>query len=251
MFELLHEIEIPKYIRTYTKSKSMRPSYFEKGKKKLPLVYCNIQLYENQGVREPDGINYYWDKFKAIKQGNKTTKEYLVEAKTGQRVLFNAKNVGKAKIANINGQGILSGNIRSFEKDKMLGEIKDYVRPFVANVPPIQRFPLRLILRVYDTRVDTYFSGGQRWDLENRFIPYAKAIHDLIAEDDVDRNGNIIRHRLIPDDNVDYITGPMQPLFYPIENPEERKLVLAIFKDNRPEILNDLEYQFIHKEKLK
>src|SRR5688500_12775578 len=113
MFELLVEITIPQYIRRYVKSKNTRAKYFEKGKHKLPLVFCNKELYDTEGIREPDGINYYWDKFNAIKQGRKVIKEYLVAAVTGDKVISNQKHVGKVKYNNINGQGIFSGNIAS------------------------------------------------------------------------------------------------------------------------------------------
>jgi hypothetical protein len=245
-FTLLKEITFTNYIRRYLKSKNTRPKYFEKGKKKLPLSFCNKEMWKNQDIREPDGINYGWDEFTVIRKRKKVNVDYLIDLNTGQRVISNSKQVGTARWENINGQKILSGNVHSFEKDAMLGQIKDYFRPFLIGVTPITEFPVVLRMYVHDVLIDNEFNGGQRWDLENRFIPYSKALHDLLCEDITFADGTV-QPKILPDDNTLFITAPIQPIFVPIQNGNHRKMVLQIFKDNRQEILNDLEYQFLLK----
>ena len=61
--ELIAEIGIPLYLRTYIASASTKAKYYEKGKKKIPIKYCDKYLYKSQGIREPDGINYIWKSF--------------------------------------------------------------------------------------------------------------------------------------------------------------------------------------------
>lgn len=240
-FELLVEIEMPNYIRSYVAAKNVRPKYFEKGKHILPLKYCNKLIYKTQELREPDGVNYMWDVFPSLQnKKHKIIKHFLINIATGERVVRNEKKVGKVREVVINGQRILSGNIKTFEKDKLLNEIKNFARPYVKTIKPIERFPLVLRLKVYDTPTELEFGSNQEWDLENRMLPYGKAIHDLLVDEGI-----------IPDDNAYYITGPMQPMLYPIENYSKKKLILSIYKDNRPEILENFDYQYKLGDKIK
>jgi hypothetical protein len=238
--EWICDIEIPKYIRVYTKSKNVRPKYFIKGKKTLPLMYCNKSLYNTQGVREPDEVNYGWQSFPVIRQKRKQFIDFLVDLHTGERVIANVNDVGKVKMANINGQGIYNGNIAQHERNNMIGAIKDYLRPYIKNIQPLLRFPIRIDCYIFDVTTDVIYSKGQAWDVENRFFPYGKSFHDLLTE-----------LKIIPDDNRLYITEPAHPIFVPIEDPNRTRLLFRVYKDNRAVILNDPDYQEYHKERLK
>jgi hypothetical protein len=238
--EFLFDIVIPKYIRIYTKSNNVRAKYFIKGKKSLPLMFCNKRKYDLEGVREPNNTEYGWQPFPVVRQGRKSYVDFLINIDTGERVISNPKDVGKVKMANINGQGIYNGNIAQHERNNMIGAIKDYLRPHIKNLKPIDRFPIRIDCYMFDVIHDTIYSKGQAWDVENRFFPYGKSFHDLLTE-----------CKIIPDDQRLYITEPAHPIFVPIEDPNQSKLLFRVSKDNRMVILNDPDYQNHHKEKLK
>lgn len=238
-FEIITTVEFPNYIRQYQQSKGLRAKYFEQGKRKLPINICDKKVWKEQGVREPDLSRYSWQQFPVVRANHKSMKLFLVDNSTGERVLSNEKTLGKGKWVNINGQALLSGKIKSFEKNAMFNQIKDFFRPTLEKVAPIKRFPIVMRMEVHDVLIDDNYNRGQEWDLENRFLPYSKPLHDLLVD-----------LKIIPEDNVKYVTGPMQPLFCPIENPSDRKMVLHIFKDNRPLINNDVEYKYFLKESI-
>lgn len=239
-FELLCEITIPMYRRTYIKSNSMRAKYYEKGRKKLPLRYCNQALYKTQGILEPDGVKYAWKSFPVVRRKIRRMSDFLIEVETGKRVVANEEYVGKANVANINGQNIFNGKIREHDRNNMIGQIKDQLRMFVSATPPVKRFPIVSIIEVHDILVDTVYSNGQDWDIGNRLFPYQKAIEDVLQDTNI-----------IPDDCTKYVTSSPWALFCPIEDTNNRKFVIKLYKDNRAIILNNPLYQEIHKEKLK
>jgi len=100
---------------------------------------------------------------------------------------------------------------------------------------PITEFPIRLDVYLFDTIIDDDFNQGQEWDLDNRFFPYAKSIPDLMK-----------KLNKIPDDNILYITEPPHPIFVPVPDPEDRKLVVRIYKDTREIIKNNYFYKQKH-----
>lgn len=261
--QLLLEFEVPKYIRTYVVSNNVREKYFIKGGKKLPLVFCDKRRHELEGVNEPDGINYAWRPFPRIRQKQKVLEDFLVDLKTDLRVIANPKEVGKQKRANINGQSIYNGNIQQHQRNNMIGAIKDFLRPFIHQLQTINKYPIRIDYYVFDVIYDRVYSNNLMWDIENRMMPYTKCFHDLLTELETEEggfvprrlykqkeHGKIIRDCIITDDNILYVTEPAHPIFVPIENPNEAKIIFRIFKDNRRVILNDPDYQEIHGDKL-
>lgn len=220
--ELLTEITIPEYPRKFVKSNNVRPKYFEKGRKKIPLKYCNKNLHKTQGILEPDGINYGWQAFPAIRKKVKRHIDFLVDLKTGERVVANTKHVGHLQEANISGQAIYNGMIGRHTRNNMMGTIKDYFRKYMKDLPPITRFPIIIIVELHDMIVDVDFSKGQDWDIDNRAYPYSKNFQDMLKD-----------CKIIPEDNRFYITGAPAPRFVPVDKSEDRKLVFKIYKDDR------------------
>ncbi len=223
--ELLASVEIPLYLRDYIKSKNVRPKYYTK-KSKIPSKY------------NPE--NCAWMDFQVINKGKKVFKSLLVYKATKERVIANPHLVGTQKRMNINGQGIYNGNIQQHDRNSMIGQIKDSFRPEIKKMPILLRFPLIFQVELYDTIIDEEFSNGQDWDLDNRFFPYGKAFAD-----ECKKQGKI------PDDNRYYITSPPHPIFVPVEDVLDRKLVISIYKDNRPCIINNYLYIKKHGDKLK
>jgi hypothetical protein len=64
-------------------------------------------------------------------------------------------------------------------------------------------------------------TGEGNWDLDNLWI-YTKCIQDLLVEEGI-----------MPDDNIQFVSKPAAPEFFPISNEEDRKLVFKIYKDER------------------
>lgn len=238
--ELLIEITIPNYRRTYLKSNAMRAKYYEKGNKKLPMKFCDENLYKTQGIREPNGTTYKWKAFPVVRRKVKRFTDYLVDAITEERVIANPEYVGKPNVANINGQAIYNQAISKHDRNNMIGQIKDQFRQYFMNIKPITRFPLIIDVDVYDVLTDNTYANGQRWDMGNRFFPYQKAIEDALTDCGI-----------IPDDNTAYVMAPPRPLFFPIYDENQRKMVVKIYKDNRSIVLDHPQYQDIHKESLR
>jgi len=225
--ELLIQLEIPLYIREYIKSKSIRAKYYERGgKKKIPLKYTTIQ--------------YEWRSFKITRKGKKVTTEYLFDRETEERVIANPQNVGKENRNNINGQDIYNGNVARHDRNNMMGQIKDSFRKYLKDMQPITRFPIRIDIYLFDTIIDDEYSNGQDWDVDNRFFPYGKTFADMLKKEGK-----------IPDDNRLYITEPPHAIFVPVPDPEDRKFIIRIYKDNRMVILNNYLYQQQHGNSLK
>jgi hypothetical protein len=228
--ELLQEITIPLYIREYIKSKNIRPKYYRRDKvKNIPNKYIkNKELYS-------------WMTFLVSnKTGYNTVKEFLVEKASGKRIVANEHRVGKANMKNINGQAIYNGQIQEHDRNNMIGQIKDSFRKEIQSLEVIKRFPVEIKVYLFDTVIDEDFSNGQDWDVDNRFFPYGKSFADELK-----------KQNKIPDDNRYYITTPPYATFCPVPDVEDRKLVVRIYKDNRPIILNNYLYQKKHGEQLK
>lgn len=225
--ELLVELMIPLYIRQYVKSKNVRAKYYKKGDN-IPNKFSK------------DSQMFAWKSFSITENGKKVTGEFLVEKASEKRIIANPHLVGTEKKININGQGIYNGNIQQHDRNNMIGQIKDSFRKEILTLKPIERFPIRIDIYLFDTIIDEIFSNGQDWDLDNRFFPYGKAFADELK-----------KQHIIPDDNRYYITEPPHAIFVPVPDIEDRKFIIRIFKDNRDCIINDYLYIKHHGNNLK
>lgn len=134
---------------------------------------------------------------------------------TGDKVVANKKVVGTPKYQKINGQDFYSGFGSHFERIAIVAGIKNFCRPFIKNLPIITEFPVQFEMELHN------IIGEGNWDLDNLWI-YTKCIQDLLVE-----------CGKMPNDNIQYVTKPAAPEFYPIKIEEERKLVFRIYKDER------------------
>lgn len=271
MKELIAEVTIPLYIRNYKQSDKAMNRYYIKGGKEMPLMYCNKELYEQHGLREPNGIEYVWHPYIVTRLGKRVLVDHLIDTTTGNKVIANAGKAGKPKYNNINGQGIYNGSIKSHDRNKMMGAIKDQMRGAIINsewgksleivekiveikpkgnketikgviytaTKPIQRYPIRIMVQLWDNLEDLEFLKNQEWDLGNRILPYNKAFEDVLTD-----------MSIITDDCTKFVTGSPAPLFYPLLPGQQRKLVYGIFVDRRPCILNNEQYKKILGSKL-
>lgn len=218
---LLAEIVIPMYVRQYIDSNNVQAKYYERGRKNLPVKYCNKALFKSQGILEPDGVNYIWQPFFCMRNKVKKSIDFLVNTATGQRVIANPNKIGKQSRVNINGQGIYNGTIMRHSRNSMMNTIKDQMRQEIMSVKPIKKFPIIITVDIYDLVHDDVFLKGHPWDVGNRIMPYNKAFEDVLKE------------IVIPDDNLYYVTGPPRPLFIPVDDPSKRRLVYRIYHDAR------------------
>lgn len=183
-------------------SKKRRAKYFT-PKDKLPLKYQN-------------------DKYEFRTTNKKTV---LVLKSTGEKVIANPKVAGTPKNSTINGQKIYNGEVHKSSRNKMMNEIKDSFEPYIKKIPVITEYPIKIEVEVHDVVFES--ASKQLWDLDNRTYPYIKAFQDCLK-----------KHNKIIDDNILYITRPPAPIFIPIADTEDRKLVFKIYKEDNEVIIN-------------
>jgi hypothetical protein len=176
-------------------------------------VYYNVhkhtipKMYQN--------INYWIDKEGFVK--DKLTKN---------KVLKNKRAVGTPKFQKINGQDFYSGFSTPHIRNLIVKEIKNFFKTSVKHKKiDLTMFPIQLEMELHKP-----FEDGD-WDLDNLWI-YNKCFQDVLQD-----------LKIIPDDNVQYITKPGSPEYFPVDTWEEAKIVYNIYQDLRPEILNSKYYE--------
>jgi len=160
-------------------------------------------------------------KYKWNKEG------YLVLFPGGQKVIANPKSAGTPRYLKINGQSIYSGNMRPMVRAKVVNAIKDFFRTYTDTIPK-QQVPIRLECDIYAPL------AAKNWDLDNQWIYHKCFIDALVASE------------VIFDDNVMFVTQSPGFRYFPVDEPEQRKLVYRIIPDDRPEILEHETYKSYH-----
>jgi len=135
----------------------------------------------------------------------------------GQPIIRNARTVGTPRMKKINGQDFYAGSTRPVIRVKIVNSIKDSFRPYLSKFRKISKdkFPIQISCAMYDV------PGKADWDLDNKWI-YLKVFQDLIVQE-----------KIIPDDNIKYVSKAASMEFFPVANTEERKLVFTISSDTR------------------
>lgn len=234
--ELIAEIVIPNYVRTYIKSKGLKAKYYEQGKKKIPVPFCDKALYKASKTREPDNIIVEWREIPVLRNKVKCSVNFLVFCDSGERVIANKDQIGKQKIGVINGQSFFNAKLFRHEIGILMGVIKDQMRAQVIPLQSLRKDQLPIIIEVdlYDQIYDS-ISKEMLWDAGNRILPYNKAFEDILQDCGI-----------LPNDNILHVTGAPATVFTPIEEGEERKLVYRVYSDRRDIILNNKIYQDLH-----
>lgn len=209
-------VVIPKYIRRVKLSESRRTKYYELGKK-IP-----------KSAKYRDMSKYEYREIKGYKK-----RRFLVDKATGERVIANPRAAGTPNYVVINGQKIYNGEVAGPIRNKMMKEIKAFMAPFIAELDPITDFPIRINMEIHDVIKE---DGYSFWDVDNRAWPYIKAFQDCLTGD----RGNY--RKIIEDDHMMYITQPPIPLFVPVSNSEDRKLVFTITKEEDKRILTQEDF---------
>jgi len=220
--EKLITIEIPKYIRKVKLSNSRNKKYYEKGKKE-PIA-----------KKYADPSKYKWQVIKG--------KTLLVDIEKNEVVIANPKAAGTPKFVTINGQKIYNGEVSSHVRNKVLTEIKNQFKEYINKLDPIDlsKFPIKINMEIHDTIKEV--SSKSLWDIDNRAWPYIKAFQDCLTGNS-DKQGNERCKKIIPDDNIIFVTQAPVPKFIPVENDEDRKLIFTIESETDKRILDNKEFK--------
>lgn len=135
----------------------------------------------------------------------------------GERVVSNTGTVGKPGTIPINAQVFYVG--KPFQRMAIKNFVQEYLLPYVQQMEVID-YPVYMeseVHAVYEHRLPDMNNIGYVWD---------KILTDVMVAEGI-----------IFDDSPLYITRPgSAPLYVPIDNPENRKLVFRFYHDKRKEI---------------
>ena len=148
-------------------------------------------------------------------------KGFLIDPKTGERVVKNKRSAGTPRYLKLAGNWFVS-NQSEHVRRKAVHELKKYYAKELSSfgIPPFKAddYPLRVTWEVHCP------IGKADWDLDNLWF-YWKYFCDTLRKLGV-----------IEDDTIRYVTSPPAPVFIPVETEEERKFVFQFFFDDRDEI---------------
>lgn len=202
-------LEIPEYINKIQMSKAQKPKFILQSRANLPKKYLTASYYFHNGV--------------------------LHDATTGYPVVANSRSVGTPLMKPINGQAFYSGFASPHQRITMVNGIKDFLRVHVADLPMLP-YPIRVDIELYE------LPGRANWDLDNLWI-YAKCFQDLLTESSYivgtgKREVEVQVTPKLPDDCIRYITKSPGIEYFPVDTPEDRKLVFVLSPEHRLEILS-------------
>lgn len=243
-------IEIPNYIREVKVAEKQRPIYvyydnnrfygkvlkryfkFEsrlKDYKEFTIDDLNINYTVVYILKNKLYFNYleYQNHCKGVYLSESeflaATKKVLYDMTENRFVISNINQQGKPRFVQIKGQDIYSGNLSYFTRAVIMSEIKNSFKPFLLNIEPVKKYPIKILMELHDTIENSYGRDpDQRWDVDNRAYPYCKAFPDVLTD-----------LGIIEDDDRLHITQPPVPLFCPISKDATRKLVFIITQDDR------------------
>ena len=161
--------------------------------------------------------------------------------KTKQKVVANPRAAGTPRYITINGQKIYNGEIGKHVRNKVLSAIKESFTPYINKMQEIDldMFPIRIELEIHDIIREP--GSNSLWDVDNRSWPYIKAFQDCLTGH-ANKVGKKRIKKVIPDDNILFVTQAPVPKFIPVENEEDRKLVFTILKETDKRILTNKEF---------
>lgn len=243
----IYRVEILQHIRKVELSKKQRPRYYEwngafiKGKKPIPKKYFKDGYYTKSPKIEDllDSVllcGYKNNILKIIVHSTKSIDDYKglkfrlctwdCKLDTYIPMLCNPRVVGTPRTLLIRGQDIYNSKVGEHTRGLIMDKIKECYKPFIINLPVINSYPVRIECEIHDTIKNFYDQSkeglGSPFDIDNYAYPYMKAFPDLMQK----------LGKLRSDDRL-HVTQPPSPIFCPIEDHKDRKLVFIISKDKR------------------
>ena len=154
-----------------------------------------------------------------IKHGSQI---HLYDIEKKEYVVKNPIAAGTPNVIRIAGNEIYA---RMHERKRMaiVKAIKNDMKPHLPKEIDLE-FPIMIDIELYTT--PKYCN----WDLDNLWI-YNKCFQDVLTES-----------KLIPEDNILYISKAGAPRFIPVINEEDRKMVFTLTEDHDPRIKNHIMY---------
>jgi hypothetical protein len=213
----MQTVTIPNYIRKVKLSDARQKKYYEFGKK-----HPKAKGLQNK-------LKYNWEKWPGFGE-----RKFLVDLSTKERVVVNSRSAGTPKYTVINGQKIYNGEINKFSRNKVMNGIKESFMPYINRMKKID-VPIRIEMEIHDVILEP--NSSSLWDLDNRAGPYIKAFQDCLTGN----NGKC--KAVIEDDNILYITRCPAPVFIPVENADDRKLVFIIKEETDKRIVESKSFK--------
>lgn len=241
-------IEVPNYPVNIEISKTRKAQYYEwKGNtirsktRKLPKMYhtSNTDVVTNQDLKHPYYLAYKvkskWIAFRhdvpTVILNSKKEKVVLINIEEEEPIVANAGVKDTPRYASINMNTYYSGNISPHTRVKMMDMLHEL---FINALNNTQHSTVMIAPPVITTiRFYTQF-GLNNWDIENIGWPYMKAFND------------VIKRRLIPDDNVSNLCETRYK-FCPIGMNDTRRIVITVETDVKN--LNNPHFKSINNER--
>jgi hypothetical protein len=155
----------------------------------------------------------------------------LINALTKEKVVKNSKTAGKERKIKISGQDIWTG-INCHLRSKMAKDLKHFFYDAIKHIDFIgeENYPIGVYMEFYDKIEDCA-------DIDNLQFIYRKTLHDALSgnvEFVKNKDGKFIPDRenypaKIKDDNL-YVIRKMETEFFPIDEEEEPKLIIKLYK---------------------
>ena len=170
-------------------------------------------------------------------------------AKIVDGVVKNPNTIGTPKYQKVTFQGLYSGNIHPFTRNKLVEGMHKYINYQLRDQLPIEIDPEKpLVIRgklyvprnygkvsvrkgklTWKAPKDGY---TEEWDVLNASVFWVKAFEDAISRPDKDANGVVIRDSIIPDDNAGYLSGSGEMRRRYVDHISKRKIVFEIYEDD-------------------
>lgn len=163
-------IVIPFYMEEFQLSMATRAKYFSRMNK-IPKQY-------------QDKTRYGWGMFEKKLSGTnlKTPIEYLIDLQTGERVIMNAKKVGRPNVKPVNGQYLWSSE-HTFAIAKMKEQLMAFFMPFIelqlGHIDQIY-MPAGHFLHLEFIFFYPVVSTPTVQDMDNHAAPYVKTFIDAL-----------------------------------------------------------------------
>jgi len=200
-FKKIKEITIPHYIHQVQVSNKRLTKYYHQNSGRGKVKKAINEIPKKYGAIGYDLMGYAIDK-------------------DNRRIIANPLSAGTAKYVPINGQIFYSQKGGQFTRAKIVQELHSFYKDHLQDFKPFldKEYPLVIQMNWFCPY------SHKTMDSTNMYFAYQKTFEDVLT------NMGIIK-----DDEVRYVTGGF-PIYTPIQNFEDRKLVFTFYTDMRAEI---------------